>query len=136
MSAIDWSKLKKAPTAAEQLLAVKESLKSRATALRWDCETGGILIGGLRVLTGIDDQNRITAVVANAKRAGLQTVDFKSGAGWVSVSVTQIENIASAIAMHVQASFTAERAHHEAIDALSDLAAVQAYDIEQGWPAT
>ena len=135
MSAIDWSQLKKAPTAAEQLQAAKDALKAKVTARRWEYETGGVVIDGMRVLTGVDDQNRITAVVANARRAGLQVVDFKGADGWASIGVDQVEAIASAIACHVQASFTAERAHHETIDALADLAALQAYEVEQGWPA-
>ena len=133
MTAIDCSQLKKAPTVAEQLLAAKDQLKARATEKRWEVETGGIVFSGIRVLTGTEDQNRITTVVANARRAGIATVDFKAASGWVTISVDDVEAIATAIARHVQDSFTAERAHHEAIDALSDLAAVAAYDISQGW---
>ena len=107
----------------------------KATARRWDCETGGVMVGDMRVLTGVDDQNRITTVVANAQRAGMASVDFKGADGWTTISVAEVEAIASAIALHVQASFTAERIHHEAIDALQDLAAVQSYGVEQGWPA-
>ena len=135
MTVIDWSKLKKAPTAAEHLAVAKDDLKAKVTAQRWECETGGIEVAGVRVLTGIEDQNRTTTVVANAKRAGLQAVDFKGANGWVAISVEQVEAIACAIARHVQASFTAERAHHEAIDALQDQAAVSVYDVEQGWPS-
>lgn len=133
MTSIDWGQLKKAPTAVEQLQAVKDNLKASVTAKRWEVETGGIVIDGMRLLTGTEDQNRITAVVANARRAGIDEVDFKAGSGWVRISVGAVEQVATAIARHVQASFTAERAHHEAIDALSDLAAVAAYDISQGW---
>ncbi len=112
----------------------KDALKKRITAKRWAVETGGVMVGGMRVLTGIEDQNRITTVVANARRSGLQTVDFKAAGAWVTISVADVEAIACAIALHVQASFTAERAHHEAIDALPDLAAVQVYDVTAGWP--
>lgn len=133
MSAIDWSQLQKAPTAAEQLRAAKDALKVSVTAKRWEVETGGITLSGMRVLTGTEDQNRITSVVANARRAGIETVDFKASSGWVKVSIDAVEAIATAIAVHVQASFSSERAHHEAIDALTDLAAVAAYDISQGW---
>lgn len=133
MSNIDWSQLKKAPTPGEQLQAVKDVLKVSVTAKRWEVETGGITLNGMRVLTGTEDQNRITSVVANARRAGIEEVDFKADSGWVKVSIGTVEAIATAIAVHVQASFSAERAHHEAIDALPDLAAVAAYDINQGW---
>ena len=42
--------------------------------------------------------------------------------------------IAAAIALHVQACFSAERAHHEAIAAASD-ADLYGYDINTGWPS-
>lgn len=119
-----------------------ESLKSEITALRWQKETGGLTLpSGVRVATGIDDQNRITSVIANAQIAGVEQVDFKAASGWVTVTVQELQAIAAAIAVHVQACFTAERVHHEAIDALAaqhegdDLqAALASYDVQSGWP--
>lgn len=125
-------------------LAVGE-LKSKITQMRWEVETGGITLpSGVRVATGIDDQNRITSVVANAERAGLEQVDFKAADGWAKVTLAELQAIATAVALHVQACFSAERAHHETIDALvsqhqGDAQALQAaldgYDESQGWPA-
>lgn len=135
MSTIDWTQRKAAPTAAEQLKAAQDALKARATAMRWERETGGIKIGGMEILTGVEDQNRITTVVANAQRSGLANVDFKAASGWKTITVAQIEAIACAVALHVQACFTAERLHHEAIDALPSVAAVMAHDLGRGWPA-
>lgn len=122
-----------------------ESVKDAITNKRWEVETGGIALPtGVSVATGIDDQNRITSVVANAERAGVAEVDFKAGSGWVRVTVAELQSIAAAIALHVQACFSAERAHHEAIDSLEAAysdnqealqQALQAYDIEQGWPS-
>ncbi|WBM43133.1 DUF4376 domain-containing protein [Comamonas aquatica] len=121
-----------------------EALKDAITQKRWEVETGGItLTTGVRVATGIDDQNRITSVVANAERAGLEQVDFKAADGWAKVTLAELQTIATAVALHVQACFSAERAHHEAIDALvaqhqGDAQALQAaldgYDESQGWP--
>lgn len=120
-------------------------LKEIVTAYRWEVETGGITLpNGVDVATGIDDQNRITSVVANAERAGLAEVDFKAATGWGKVTLADLQAIATAVALHVQACFSAERAHHEAIDALvaqhqGDAQALQAaldgYDESQGWPA-
>lgn len=119
-----------------------DDVKTAITKRRWQIETGGITLpNGVRVATGIDDQNRITSVIANANLAGVETVDFKAESGWVTVTVQELQAISAAIAVHVQACFTAERAHHEAIDALAEQhegaalqAALSAYDIEQGWP--
>lgn len=123
-----------------------QSLKDDATALRWKHETGGITLpSGVQVATAIDDQNSITSVVANAEWAGLDEVDFKSAQGWVKITLVELQAIAAAVARHVQACFSAERVHHEAIDALQAQhsgtpqmlqAALNAYDVSQGWPST
>lgn len=123
-----------------------ESVKDAITAKRWQIETGGLTLpNGVHVATGIDDQNRITSVITNAELAGVEVVDFKAASGWVSVTVAELKAVAAAIALHVQRCFTAERAHHEAIDALEQLhaddtqalqQALETYDLEQGWPAT
>lgn len=123
-----------------------EALKEKITNKRWKIETGGLMLpSGVHVATGIDDQNRITSVIANAELAGVEVVDFKAASGWVSVTVAELKAVAAAIALHVQQCFTAERMHHEAIDALEQLHAddaqalqqsLEAYDLEQGWPTT
>lgn len=107
----------------------KRQLRERASALRWQHETGGIDIGGVRVLTGIEDQNRIASALIGAPA----TLDFKAESGWVTLTLAELQGIAAAITAHVQACFTAERVHHEAIDALDTLEAAQAYDVEAGW---
>ena len=123
-----------------------DDLKAAITQKRWEVETGGLTLPtGVRVATGIDDQNRITSVIANARLAGLDSVSFKAASGWVTLTLAELEGVAAALAQHVQQCFSAERAHHEAIDALEQLhagnaqalqQALEAYDVEQGWPAT
>lgn len=132
--------------APESARVTTESVKAMVTAQRWNIETGGITLHtGVRVDTGIDDQNRITSVIANARLAGLTEVSFKAGSGWVTLTLAELEGVAASIAMHVQQCFNAERAHHEAIDTLQQLhaedaealqQALEAYDIEQGWPSS
>lgn len=113
----------------------RTQLKDAATAQRWSVETGGITLpGGIRVLTTKADQNRITSVIVNAQVAGIESVDFKADSGWTLLSIAEIVGIACAIGLHVQACFSAERAHHEAIDQL-DAAGVETYDVASGWPA-
>lgn len=120
------------------------SLKKMVTKKRWEVETGGLTLpNGVSVATGIDDQNRITSVIANARLAALETVSFKAASGWVTLTLAELESVAATIALHVQQCFCAERAHYEAIDALDALYAndvealrknLEAYDIEQKWP--
>lgn len=120
-----------------QLDAEIARLTRAATARRWEVETGGVALpGGLQVDSTTEDQNRITSVIANAELAGVTTVDFKAGSGWVTLTIAELQGIAAAIALHVQACFSAERAHHEAIAVLASLPEARAYDLGQGWPAT
>ena len=120
-----------APLPADQLRA---DLMAAVSAKRWAVETGGLTLpGGATVGTTIDDQNRITSVIANAQLGGVVSVNFKAQAGWVTLSLEHMRGIAAAIALHVQACFSAERAHHEAIAAASN-AELYGYDINTGWP--
>ena len=112
----------------------RAELTNAVTALRWAKETGGLtLTNGITVGTKAEDQNRITTVIANAQLAGVTTVDFKAASGWVTLQLSEVQALAAAIALHVQACFSAERAHHEAIAALDD-AQLDNYDITTGWP--
>ncbi len=122
-----------APAAMRQ--DVQAELKVKAAAMRWHIETGGITVAGVRVATAIEDQNRITSVIANAALAGVQAVDFKAASGWVSLGLAELQGIAASIALHVQRCYSSERAHCEAIDALQTLEAANAYDIGVGWPS-
>lgn len=122
------------------LADLRESKQAAATAKRWEVMTGGITLpSGVVVGTTIDDQNRITSVVANAALAGLQDtdeVDFKATSGWVRITIGDIKSIAGVIGQFVQDCYTAERMHHDAIDELpEDRAAIEAYDVSIGWPA-
>ena len=120
-----------APLPAEQ---VRADLMDAATSKRWDVMTGGITLpGGISVGTTIDDQNRITSVIANAQLAGVESMDFKAQSGWVTLSLDQVRGIAAAVALHVHACYSAERQHHEAIAAASETE-LYGYDINVGWP--
>ena len=113
---------------------VRADLMAAVSAKRWAVETGGLALpGGATVGTTIDEQNRITSVIANAQLGGVVSVNFKAQSGWVTLSLEHMRGIAAAIALHVQACFSAERAHHEAIAAASN-AELYGYDINTGWP--
>lgn len=119
----------------EAIAQLQFQLKSTATAHRWAVETGGITLpNGISVKTGSEDQARITSVIANARLAGVTSVDFKAVSGWITLTLAEIESIAGAIALHVQACFAAERAHHEAINS-SNYPELLSYDVEKFWPS-
>lgn len=120
--------------AEDTLQALQARLLQDVAAKRWAVETGGITVAGLRVATGIEDQNRITSVVANAELAQVDAVDFKGADAWATLTVAQVRAVAGAVARHVQRCYSAERAHAEAVAALQSLDAAHAYDTTQGWP--
>lgn len=119
---------------------LRQAKLEAATDMRWQVMTGGMTLpNGVAVGTTIDDQNRITSVVANAELAGLtdsDEVDFKAASGWVRITISEVKQIAGAIGQFVQACYSAERAHHEAIEALETREEVAAYDVGVGWPDT
>lgn len=112
----------------------KKNLRDAVTARRWQAETGGIDVAGVRVLTGVDDQNRISTAIQGVRDAGIAEVDFKASSGWVKLTLDQLIGIAGAIAEHVQACFSKERELHEAVDAAQDVEELADLDIEHGWP--
>lgn len=113
---------------------IKLNLMQAVTEKRWQVETAGLTLpNGARVATGTADQNRISNVITNATAAGLTSVDFKAENGWVTLTIEEIRGIATAIAVHVQACFSAERTHHVAIQALS-VEELQGYDLTAHWP--
>jgi hypothetical protein len=126
------------PYTAEELQSQHDTRRAQlvtlATSMRWERETGGVTLpNGIRVATSKADQDRITSVLVNAAEAGVESVDFKAESGWATLTIDQVRGIASAVARHVQACFSAERRHHEAIAVLAD-ANLASYDITTGWP--
>lgn len=118
-----------------ELEKARQTLLEKITTKRWEVEVGGMkLPDGTELHTRVDDQNRITTVIANAQLAGVTEVDFKAKSGWVTRTIPQLEQIASAIALHVQRCFTAERLHHEYIAQIPTLEELENYNINQWWP--
>lgn len=114
----------------------KDALRAQLAQRRWEVETSGItLISGLRVLTGRSDRDGITSLILSSEAAGITAVDFKAADGWVSLNLDGVRYIARAIAVHIQACFTAERNISAAISALDSLAAADAFDVSAAWPA-
>lgn len=114
----------------------KDGLRAGLAQRRWEAETGGLTLeSGLRVLSGRADRDGISSLILTSEAAGIETVDFKAASGWVHLTLDGIRDIAQAIALHVQACFSAERAVSEAIDALDSVTAAEAFDVSAAWPA-
>lgn len=112
---------------------LKTITQQKVTEYRWQKETGGITVGESVISTGIEDQNRITSVIANAELAGATELDFKAANGWVTLTLEQVKGIATAIALHVQMCFTKERAISEVIDSLETVEEIEHFDIATMW---
>ena len=122
-------------TVARPLEVARAEVKRRATAHRWAVETGGISVANYgRVLTSIEDQNRIATAIQGCTSANIQEVDFKGADGWVSITREMLTQISVLIAEHVQLCFTRERELHEAAEACTDVPALAAINIEADWP--
>lgn len=120
------------PTLAE---AITEKLAA-LSALRYTKETAGINVGGSKIKTDRESQAALTGAYTTLKNNLLQSIDWKAdGGAWVSLALAQVEPMAQAVAAHVQACFTREKAHAQAIAGLTTVAQVDAYDISTGWPA-
>lgn len=117
------------------LETAKANIKAVITQKRWQVETGGVTLSdGTRILTSIDDQNRIATALQGTSSAGIAEVDFKGADGWIKLSREMLENVAGIVAAHVQACFSRERKLHEFVDAAENVAELETVDISSDWP--
>ena len=114
---------------------LKAKRKREATQWRKHIESRGILLpNGVRIATTKDDQDRLSAVVSHMERYDLSQIDFKADSGWVALTRAEVSAIGAAVVAHVQACFSAERTHHEALELLDSVEAVLTHDVSVGWP--
>lgn len=120
MSNIDMSKV---VTAEDKAEAARAYLKERLADLRWQFETGGLVLEGVQVRTDRETRAALTEAV-NSLAAGLMTepVIWKLAGTWAELNEVQLQAITAAVSAHVKASFAAERAVSQEIDALEDMA--------------
>lgn len=108
-------------------------------ATRYTVETAGILLGGAVIRTDEASQAKINGAYSLVQRVPETMVDWKGANGWTQLNAAQMTAIATAAGQHVQACYSAERGHAEALAALAaaeDVEDLIAYDIEDGWPET
>lgn len=108
----------------------KQAKLAELAALRYQRETAGI--NGFR--TDRESQGLLTGAALAATLDANYTVDWKADTGWVTLNATQLLGAAQIVRAHVQACFSNERAHAEAIGDLTTVEAVQSYNLATGWP--
>lgn len=119
----------------ERVDPVAEKLAALA-ARRWQAETGGIVVGGLAVKTDAETSAKLTAAYVQAEKNAAFTVRWKVETGvFVTLDAATIIALGDAVTVHVQACFNREDELTTAILAAADAAALEAIDIESGWPA-
>jgi len=103
---------------------------------RWTVETGGILVGGASVRTDANSQAKITGAVSLFENdPELVSIDWEAQPGvWVTLDAVTMKAIGIAVGRHVQGCFSRARTLSEAILAATDTQALEAVDINEGWP--
>lgn len=114
---------------------VKQQKLSALAALRYQHETAGITLNGMTIETDRQSQALITGAWSFSQLNPAVLIDWKAESGWIQIDAATISAIAGAVATHVQACFSNERIHAEAIAALATCEAVTNYDLTTGWPA-
>ena len=102
---------------------------------RWQAEVGGITLNGVPIKTDRESTGKITAAYVQASANPEFSVRWKVDTGvFVTLDAATIIAIGNAVTAHVQACFDNEDVLTTAILAAEDKAALDAVDIETGWP--
>ncbi len=104
-------------------------------AYRYEKETSGITVNGVTISTDRTSQSMLNGAQTYFTMFPSATIDWKGESGWTQVDQATALAIAQAVGSHVQACFTNERSHAEAITALTSSTDIDAYDFTTGWPA-
>ena len=95
---------------------------------RWRKETGGVALpDGGAIDTTREAQAQVSSAFNALSSGMIETVEWKSRLGWVTVTLAEFGLIAGMVAKHVQACFSAERTvtlDIEAAETVDDLAAL------------
>lgn len=110
------------------LADVRQAQIARLAAYRWQRETGGVALpDGGAIDTTREAQAQVSSAFNALSSGMIQSVEWKSRLGWVTVTLAEFGLIAGMVAKHVQACFSAERAvtlDIEAAETVDDLAAL------------
>ncbi len=111
-------------------------IKAQIAHHRRDIETGGVDIGsGVIVRTDEGAVAKMVAVVLAAQQDGALTVDWKTADGaFTKLTAATILAALPSIQAHIQSCFTAEAKQCAALDALTTVTDLRAYDWSAGWP--
>lgn len=119
------------PVKLETLQSAKEEKAKEIAAARYDYETGGILVHGVKIRTDRESQATISGAFSALNGGLISSVDWKTEAGsFVRLGVQEFLPIARAVAQHVQTSFSTEFSLLTAVGECSTIEEVKAIT----WP--
>lgn len=123
-------------SAAGRFAARKDEKLAVLAARRWRAETGGIVFMTMAIKTDEDTQRKITGAYVQADKNPAFTARWKMDAGvFVTLNAATIIAIGDAVTAHIQTCFDKEADLSDLITAAEDEAALEAIDIETGWPS-
>ncbi len=114
---------------------------AQLAANRWKAQTAGITVGGVLVDTAAQSRALVASARAHADAqaaagTGPVSVAFKQSNGqFATLNQAQIDGIDAAFGAYLEACFANEAAIAAAVNAAPTVAAVQAVDLDTGWPA-
>lgn len=112
-------------------------LADRIAARRWEVETGGVIVGGMRVAT--DDRSKLllTSAADKAIADPEYVAEWKAAPGvWVNLGIAELTALKQAVFAHVTACFAREKQLFIQLAATAD-ADLDAFaaTVETFWPA-
>jgi hypothetical protein len=115
----------------------RDDLLAAVAPKRFEIETGGITVSGIQIFTDREAQATLNGGLTALREGFVDQTPWKAAGGiWVDVTLAEITPITNAVARHVRACFTAERAHCQAIAVLETIEEIEGYNLESGWPGT
>jgi hypothetical protein len=117
------------------LVQLKANRLAELANMRWQKETGGIVLNGASVATDEISQTKLIGAVVGAQMDPEVTMKWKMKDGaFVTLDATTIVGVAMAVRAHIQACFDREAELKAEIEAASNPDAMAAIDIAEGWP--
>lgn len=148
--AVDWTPEEVAARAAETkaaraqhyapgeelLVGLKAAKLAELSYRRWASEVGGTTFNGMPVRTDRETSGVLTAAVVKTILNPAFTIpNWKLPDGsFITLNAAAIGALAQVVSGHVQATFDNEATLASAIEAASDEDALDAVDLETGWP--
>lgn len=120
----------------DRLVASRAAKLAALAERRWQAETGGAVVAGTPIKTDAQSTGKITAAYVQATANPSFTARWKVDTGvFVTLDAATIIAIGDAVTSHAQACFDNEDVLTTAILAAEDAAALDAIDIDAGWPS-